>query len=149
MTKVYSALKFGIVGHEATKFTPNTEAAARAVIRELLAPPGSIAVSGHCHLGGVDIYAEEEADALGREKLIFPPKRHTWEGGYKDRNILVAEHSDVLHVIVVATYPETYHGMRFPLCYHCKTTDHVKSGGCWTGKYAQRLGKEAVWHTIT
>ncbi len=25
-------------------------------------------------------------------------------------------------------------------CYHCKTDTHIKSGGCWTTKYARRHG---------
>jgi hypothetical protein len=32
--------------------------------------------------------------------------------------------------------------MKFDLCYHCGTKDHVKSGGCWTVKYARKLGKQ-------
>jgi len=38
--------------------------------------------------------------------------------------------------------------MRFPFCYHCKSNLHVKSGGCWTAKYAERLGKPAKWHLV-
>lgn len=31
--------------------------------------------------------------------------------------------------------------MRFHGCYHCEEPNHVKSGGCWTVKYAKKLGK--------
>lgn len=89
-------------------------------------------VSGHCHLGGIDIWAEEEADDMGIEKLIFPPKSLRWNGGYKERNLLIARNSDIVHCIVVAKYPPHYRGMRFTRCYHCDTTEHIKSGGCWT-----------------
>jgi hypothetical protein len=141
-------VNIGIVGHAGEKFTPETEQAARHIIRTLLTPPDTVLVSGGCHMGGVDIYAEEEADAIGRKKIIHLPKRRTWDGGYKQRNLLIARDADEMHVIVVADYPPNYDGMRFGLCYHCDTDSHIKSGGCWTGKQAERLGKKAVWHVV-
>lgn len=144
-------MRIGIIGHEAAKFTPETEQEARRIIRNLLAavdPHSSVVVSGACHLGGIDIWAEEAADALGREKLIFPPKTRAWATGYKPRNIQIAEASDVVHCIVVAALPASYTGMRFDFCYHCNTDAHVKSGGCWTAKYAEKLGKPARWHVV-
>lgn len=140
--------RIGIVGHEESKFTPEGKRAAVRVIEELLTHC-DVLVSGGCHLGGVDIWAEQVADYVGATKVIHLPKRRTWSGGYKERNELIARDSDEVHVIVVDALPATYTGMRFPLCYHCKTDAHVKSGGCWTGKVAQRLGKPAVWHTIS
>lgn len=138
----------GIVGHEAAKFTAETEQKARAIIREILSEPGVVLVSGHCHLGGIDIWAEEEAISLGfsqERMLIFPPKKLQWEGGYKQRNLQIAQHSQIVHCIVVTELPETYTGMRFKSCYHCGTTTHVKSGGCWTAKRAPA----AKWHEIS
>jgi hypothetical protein len=154
MPKTATASRFvGIVGHEAAKFTPEGEATARAIIRELLADENAVLVSGHCHLGGIDIWAEEEAQALGREMVIFTPGVWAWEGYgdkmcFKQRNEAIADLSDEVHVIVVAKLPETYVGMKHEECYHCHTTDHVKSGGCWTGKDAIRRGKTADWWTI-
>lgn len=138
------------MGHEAAKFTPETEAQARAVIRGILDHEGTddIVVSGACHLGGIDIWAEEEAGRLGLRKQIFAPKSRAWATGFKPRNERIAEASDVVHCIVVAKLPASYTGMRFEYCYHCKTDAHVKSGGCWTAKYAERLGKPARWHVI-
>src|SRR3990172_1675336 len=135
--------KIGIVGHEAKKFTPETEQRAREIIRSLLSP-SDVLVSGGCHLGGIDIWAEEEADALGIEKVVFLPATRAWEGGYKQRNLQIAGESDVVHCIVVAEYPVDYSGMRFDYCYHCHTRDHIKSGGCWTAKRA----KKDVFHII-
>ena len=138
-------MKVGIVGHAANKFTPETEKKAKEIIRTLLYP-GDVLVSGGCHLGGVDIYAEEIAKDLGcyDKDYIFLPRIHRWEGGYKQRNLKIAHTSDIVHVIVVKEYPPGYTGMRFGYCYHCHTTDHVKSGGCWTGKKA----KKAMWHIV-
>ena len=140
----------GIVGHAANKFTPETEEKARRLIRELLHHPDSVACSGHCHLGGIDIFVEEEYAKLNRSTppFIFPPKKRGWTGGYEDRNKLIAETSHEVHNIVVAKYPPNYDGMEFGECYHCHTKDHVKSGGCWTLKYAKRLGKKTQQHII-
>jgi hypothetical protein len=140
-------VKVGIVGHEAAKFTPETEAAARRIIRGLLADPAAICVSGECHLGGVDIYAKEEALAMGRGYIPFPPQTYAWPG-YKERNLQIAAESDVVHVIVVRELPPTYRGMRFKVCYHCGTSDHVKSGGCWTALRAMERGKRGEWHVV-
>jgi hypothetical protein len=146
----------GIVGLEAAKFTDRTERVAREIIRALLAPPDAILVSGACPLGGVDIFAAEEADGLGREKVIYPPKSPDWYTGYRPRNERIALRSDVVHCITVASYdllPESYSGRRWqttsgaPFCYHCKERNepHVKSGGCWT---AWRCSNEREWWII-
>lgn len=141
-------MKIGIVGHEAAKFTAAGQERARQLIRQLLAHQDSILVSGRCHLGGIDIWAEEEADALQRKMLIFPPRVRAWEGGYKDRNLQIAREGDVLHSIVVDRYPPGFEGMRFDLCYHCNTNAHIKSGGCWTVKQGRRFGKPGFVHVI-
>lgn len=132
-------MRIGIVGSEAAKFTPATEALARQTIRDLLTP-GDIVVSGGCHLGGIDIWAVEEAHAAGCGTVEFLPVTRTWSG-YKARNKQIAQSSDVVYCLTVAELPPTYHGMTFSRCYHCNTDTHVKSGGCWTVKYAIRLGK--------
>jgi hypothetical protein len=133
----------GIVGHEAAKFTAETEARARAIIRHELGFKASISkvVSGACHLGGIDVWAIEEAKKLGIPTLEFPPANRSWETGYKPRNMQIAQASDKVLSLVVKVLPPDYVGMRFKICYHCKTTSHVKSGGCWTAHYAARLGK--------
>ena len=144
-------MKVGIVGHEAKKFTPETEAKARDIIQSILmgGPQSShqandILVSGGCHLGGIDIWAEEEADKIGLEKEIYLPVIKRWEGGFKQRNLQIVNASDIVHCIVVAEYPPEYVGMKFDYCYHCHTTDHIKSGGCWTARKAEK----AQWHII-
>ena len=135
-------MTLGIVGCEAAKFTPATEAAARVAIRELIRRYRvQRVVSGHCHLGGVDIYAVEEARAMSVDVTEFPPETLSWSSGYKPRNIAIAHASDHVACITVKTLPPGYTGMRFRLCYHCGTADHVKSGGCWTVKYARKIGK--------
>ena len=138
----------GIVGSEAAKFTPHTEQLAREKIRDLIAkamvgawPAKIIVCSGQCHLGGIDIWAVHEASLLGLDVIEHPPKVMSWERGYKPRNIQIAKNSNEVVCITVRELPPGYSGMRFKLCYHCGTNAHVKSGGCWTVKYAQSLGK--------
>lgn len=135
----------GIVGVEQAKFTPETEARARAYIRRLVEHPQCTGVtSGECHLGGVDIYAHEIADEVGKPFIPHPPKNYTWSTGYKPRNLLIARDADLLVCITVKELPPTYTGMRFPGgCYHCGTPPeaHIKSGGCWTMREAAKMGK--------
>ena len=89
---------------------------------------------------------------MGREKVVFLPREHRWETGYKPRNIQIARHADIVHCIVLAALPPNYTGAKytFPFCYHCATArpPHVKSGGCWTAKYAERIGKQAKWWIV-
>lgn len=134
-------MNIGIVGSEAAKFTELTELRARESIQDLL-NLGDMVISGECHLGGIDIWAKEIAQENGVGYIGYKPKNLQWATGYKPRNIQIAEASDVVYCITVKELPPNYTGMRFPLCYHCGTRDHVKSGGCWTVKYAKKLGKE-------
>jgi hypothetical protein len=146
-------MRVGIIGSGKDKFTPETEAKAREIIRKLL-PEGAVLVSGHSPMGGIDIWAEEEARVLERPMEIFAPKVFTWSGkdGYRDRNLDIASTSDVVHVIVPRLYPQGYDGMSFKQCYHCERhcsgLTHVKSGACWTAWEADRMGKETHWHVI-
>lgn len=142
-------MKVAIVGAEAVKFTDRSKIVAGELIVKLL-QGADMAISGGCHLGGIDIWTEEIAKYLKIPTIIHKPKVLSWERGYKPRNIKIAEDCDVLHNIVVREYPVTYTGMRFSSCYHCGgATDHVKSGGCWTANYARRLGKPAFWYVVS
>ena len=135
----------GIVGHEASKFTPRGQRRARKLIRELISG-ADVVVSGHCPLGGIDIWAEEEADKLGIELDLKIPQQNSWDGeyGFKARNLDIARTAPVVHVILADRYPTNYRGRRFTYCYHCHTSDHIKSGGCWTAHRA----KKGVWHIV-
>lgn len=106
-------------------------------------------VSGGCHLGGIDIWAEDCALVLGLERLIFKPAVLSWEDGYKPRNIQIAQHSDYVVCFAVDRLPAGFEGMRHELCYHCGTKDHIKSGGCWTVKYARKRGIPGEVRIIT
>jgi hypothetical protein len=136
-------MRLGIVGHEGAKFTDYTRELAWLAINKACHSPETVAevISGGCHLGGIDIWAVEYAKAAGIPYREFLPQKLQWNGGYKERNIQIAEASDKVVCIVVKKLPEGYSGMRFTSCYHCKTDSHVKSGGCWTARYAGKLGK--------
>lgn len=145
-------MKFvGIVGHEAAKFTKMGEHEARLTIRRILThgiDPVTL-VSGGCHLGGIDIWAEEVADDLKIPKIIFKPKRLFWEPhGFKERNIQIAQQSDVLACLAVVRLADSFKGMTHTACYHCKSEDHIKGGGCWTMKVANALGKKTKLYKL-
>jgi hypothetical protein len=132
--------KLAIVGAEESKFTELGAERAIKLIQDLYQRyHPTIVVSGHCHLGGIDIWAMEQRE-IGMRMKEFLPEKRSWTY-YKKRNIQIAEYAERVICITVDKLPRGYKGMRFPLCYHCGTTDHVKSGGCWTTKYARKLGK--------
>lgn len=135
-------LRIGIVGSEAAKFTAETEQQAKQAIIDLVNRPevGTV-ISGGCHLGGIDTWAAEIGKHFGRQVIEFFPLVRAWSEGYKPRNLAIAEGSDEVWCITVRALPESFKGMRFPYCYHCRTAEHVKSGGCWTVKQALRMGK--------
>ena len=145
----------GIVGAEAAKFTPRTEAAARQAIRSAIhAFHASLVISGRSPLKGIDWWAIEEAEQMipPVETREYPAGVHTWGSvkgvdGFMARNLKIARNSDVVMCIVVQQLPPDYRGMEFPNgCYHCHTPpeDHIKSGGCWTMWQAAKLGKKTA-----
>lgn len=155
-------MNVGVVGAEVAKFTPESEARAREVIRDFLNSYRSAGhpvrvVSGRCHLGGVDVWAVEIARELGMPTVEFPALTLRWRGtsaqpGFMNRNLQIARHSDIVHCVVVREYPPGYevarrYGARSdggPYCYHCKKDSHVKSGGCWTALRCARR----EWHVV-
>ena len=152
----------GIIGAEGAKFTKHGERQARAIIRTILARPDTVLVSGGCHLGGIDIWAEEEyanyrALQHRPDPIIHLPAVLNWSRGFKPRNLRIARDSNEVHNITVARYASGYKGMRFDECYHCirmrkeigrATLEHIKSGGCWTAYEAVKLDKPTYWHVV-
>lgn len=141
-------MRVGIVGSEEAKFTMIGRVTAQSMIVELIERADEV-VSGGCHLGGVDIWAKELAICSYIPFKEFMPKRRSWSGGYRERNLQIAEYSDVVYCITVDRLPPRFDGMKFDLCYHCKTKDHVKSGGCWTVRQAIRMGKRGNVFVVT
>lgn len=136
-------MKIGIVGSEGAKFTDQAGMEARCIIVALIEQSGAdTVVSGECHLGGIDIWAKEKAIKLGLKYIGCPPAFKTWQS-FKRRNIEIAEASDRVVCITVKDLPPGFkEGGWERYCYHCRTDQHIKSGGCWTVKYArEKLGK--------
>ena len=141
-------MKVGIVGHAGDKFTARGRANAVNAITEIFLHHDNITVvSGDCPLGGVDKWAEELATYAGYKTDIKSPKQHQWDAeyGFKQRNLDIAKDSDIIYVILSDSFPHEYNKKRFPYCYHCKTDQHIKSGGCWTAHQAIKMGKKAEW----
>lgn len=96
-------------------------------------------------MGGIDHWAIEEAMNLHVPTKEFSPTRHQWSGrgGFMERNLQIADVSDVLANIVLDEYPPGFpNDKRFKICYHCKVPGHIKSGGCWTMLQAASRGKQ-------
>ncbi len=130
-------MRLGVVGHERAKFTLATEIAAkRAIMQAIEVFRPTALVSGHCPLGGVDIWAEEAAEIFGLEMIVHAPQSFTWDGmnGYKARNLRIARDSDLVLCVALHDLPRGFTGMRHEACYHClgRNPPHVKGGGCWT-----------------
>ena len=148
-------MKIGIIGHGEDKFNLKSRDEAISKIIDILKPlqdanNNTILVSGHSPVGGIDIWAEWVAHDLYLQMDLKIPKQNTWnsEYGYKQRNLDIAKDCDELHVILVKNYPKNYEGLKFPICYHCKTNTHIKSGACWTANQAKKLGKKVIYHFI-
>ena len=114
-------------------------------------------MSGGCHKGGVDIWSEMIADAIGIPKEIYLPDVHQWEDdkepmiprwgmfiikkGYKSRNMEIGDNCDVLYC-----FEPVSDGKRTIL-----GDNGLKgrwSGGCWTYNYAKKQGKEVHMEVI-
>jgi len=146
-------IKVGIIGSGADKFTEASKQIAFSLIRKILESYQEkvlIVVSGHSPVGGIDIWSEEVANELNLQTDLKVPKQHKWDSeyGFKQRNIDIAKSSHELHIVLVDKYPPNYKGMKFEKCYHCDTSTHVKSGACWTGNVASKLGKKVYVHII-
>lgn len=152
--------RVGIIGNGEDKFSMVGALRAKALISSLIVSGVSMA-SGHSPKGGVDIWAEEVASELASRDptvraVIFHPAIQKWEGGYKQRNLEIAQFSEELHVIVADEHPAGFRGKKFEMCYHCAhmgrdPLNHVKSGACWTALKFEEMhpGKKAVWHIVS
>lgn len=143
-------MKIGIVGSEQSKFTELTEQLARQCIRTILTQSQAThVISGACHLGGVDTFAAQEGRFLGLTIIEYPPSVLAWgtpSSGFQGRNIQIAQTSDEVYCITVDVMPPWGDKV---FCYHCKSLEHVKSGGCWTARHAKRLGKPAAIYVVS
>lgn len=127
-----------IVGAEEKKFTLRGKSRALTLIHRLISDPQvDEVISGECPLGGVDIWARDLTQHLGKKFTPYPPRTNNWPG-FSERNMKMAKRADVTHCITVNKLPPQFKGRQFTLCYHCQRDDHVKSGGCWMMKKAKR-----------
>ena len=118
-------MKVAIVGADGRYWRPEDVPFVKALIRYILkAMDADVLISGRCPLGGVDVWAEEVADEMGLEKLIFPPEGRGWRY-YHERNLKIARECDVIFDIE----PEDRRG---------------NSGGAWTARQAAKMGKLAI-----
>jgi len=125
-----------IVGAQENKWAPEQKEQAKIYIRGIIfnlyntTTDNLIIISGHCPKGGVDIWVEEIVDNLISQHdynkismKMYPSSINKWsgKGGYKQRNTEMATDCDILYDI---------------------EPKGVWSGGTWTMKLAEKLGKE-------
>ena len=140
----------GIVGSEGLYWTKCQRDLATLKITEILGEYTTpILVSGGCHKGGIDIWAEDVARTLKINKYIFKPQVFQWSSintldgktlqGYKDRNIKIAEKSDIVYSIE----PEYIDGItpwKNPVAFDWASNKfYRKSGGMWTMRYTRNV----------
>jgi len=127
-------MKVAIVGSEEKYWHEATLQKMKKIIREIINRHSKdvndfddlIIISGHSHKGGVDIEVEKIVkDYPDIDLVIYPPKILSWagEGGYKSRNITIAKECNIIYTI------------------DPRERDH--SGGIWTARFAERIGKDA------
>jgi len=90
---------------------------------------------------GIDTIAEEIAKSKGLKPMIINPEVQQWEDkdclmGFKTRNLKIAQECDVIYCL-----PSQLRTKDEPDCYHCNQP-HRKSGGCYTLRKAEKMGKE-------
>ena len=153
----------GIVGNGRDKFTDYGYKLAEEKVKEIITISNPEKVcSGNSPMLGIDYLVKQLTPP---ERYIeFAPQVSQWnpkEGiGFRERNLKIAE-SSVVYVIVANKYPKYYSGDKFKECYHCFNmqrmkfdvsnhlpTNHVKSGGCWTGQHTIMNGNKALWYII-
>jgi hypothetical protein len=161
-------MKVAIVGPQEDKWLPEQKVRVKQAITTILYQyqfeKELIMVSGGCPLGGVDIWAEEVAKERGVNTDIFKPDINQWEDkieyenfpmydgkavdyevifkGFKSRNIAIAKNCDVLYCIVPKVLSVTTDKSTHKYCKHCNSFNHPNNGGCWTMKFAKKIGKE-------
>lgn len=87
-------MKIAIVGPEESKWTEEQRAKVKRKIGDIFEEHGrhfdadnemwiydSTLVSGHCHKGGVDVWAEDIADVMSIKKEIYPAEINQWPDG--------------------------------------------------------------------
>ena len=146
----------GIVGNGTDKWTIKGYLQMINVVRYLIKKYNPEEVcSGDSPMLGVD--KEVKLNTPENRYKNFPARPLTsgrwssWKvsGGYRDRNLQIAE-SRIVFVIVADSYPAEYRDKREKICYHCKESRpwHCKSGACWTGLQAMKKGNKAIWVII-
>ena len=76
-----------------------------------------------CHSGEIDI------------EVIKTRNKHWVPQGYKERNEKIAQKAGYVYSIATKKIKDKR-------CYHCDEQNHDRTGGCWTRRFAMKLGKE-------
>lgn len=88
---------------------------------------------------GIDTLAIDKAKFYKFMTREYLPKEQN-KKYFKERNQMIAAQCDEIHCITVKSNDVCYH--------HDPVQRHRKTGGCWTGKMALKLGKEVNVYVI-
>jgi hypothetical protein len=116
-------MRIGVSGSRILNYEQRRDA--RKILRQHLHVFGKGDVLNHGGATGIDTIAMQTAMEFGIEPVLFAPRVHDWENGYKPRNKLIVKNSDLLIAI------------------HSRQSQ--TGGTIWTFQYAQRTGVEAIW----
>lgn len=93
---------------------------------------------------GVDSMTKKWCERLGRKFVECAPTHNHWSCspscyGFRARNVVVANKADTVYCVTWSMPKQT--------CYHCYAIlggkdPHKVSGGCWTLRYAEKIGKD-------
>ena len=134
-------VKIAFVGSSEKWWVPYQRKEAIQFILDIIEKyPNFEIVSGGCPYGGVDIWAEAIAYALGTEPVIFNPKGHGWIH-WRNRNMEIAEYCDILYCIE----PEWDVSMGASKAYIWRGKKCRRSGGIWTMDYARNVCDKEVY----
>lgn len=87
---------------------------------------------------GIDAIVRDMAEEQNIPCRVFTSKVKQWEGdllhdGFKERNLRIVAYCD--NLVCFASQ------LRNTPCYHCGTSEHERTGGCWTMKKAKESNK--------
>lgn len=85
---------------------------------------------------GIDKIVKTVCNLSDVDFRMYESKIKQWGGvgGFKERNTAIAERADLIYSISTAIKQEP--------CYHCELGTHERTGGCYTMRLGQKLGKK-------
>jgi len=114
----------GIVGSSKIPFNSKSEKFIYDILHKLKNKWETVIVTGDAT--GVDAITRTLCLKYNLQHSVIYSKLDKFEGGYKQRNKIIADYCDEIISIALPV-------SKTP-CYHCNSETHERTGGCYTGK---------------